>query len=168
MKRLIWNRRGTLHLYMLVNKENFSCWVKNCSFPKWKHLEPSWNRRGTVLRIAFCGMELTGTAVEPSRNHPFCYVFPHARRPHTALIIILLKARWTGTVNVYFQFLLSATSDQLEQQSMFIDYFSHLNYLIRQKACMRILFFAGKRNYLVSASPRTPSHEQALVRNLGE
>ena len=155
-------------------------------------MEPSWNRRGTVLRMAFCGMEPSGTVVEPSRNRPVCYVFPHAWRLHTALIIILLKPIepepriavknfsrgsggaglfWTGTYfnssyssfgsrinnkikeathrllpanpkkhNVYFQLLLSATSDQFEHQSMFIDYSSHLKYPIRRKACMGIFF----------------------------
>ena len=65
---------------------------QNFSFPIWNRLEPSWNRRGTVLRITFCAMEPFGTVVETSRNRVFCFVFRHARRLHTALIRMLLKS----------------------------------------------------------------------------
>ena len=73
-----------------VDKADSPPKVENVSFPTWNRLEPSWNRRGTVLRIAFCGMEPSGTVVEPSWNRPVCCVSPHARHIPTALIIILL------------------------------------------------------------------------------
>ena len=69
--------------------------VKNVSFPTWNRLEPSWNRRGTVLRIAFCRVEPSGTVVEPSRNRRICCVFTYSWRIPRSLIIILYKERGT-------------------------------------------------------------------------